>query len=191
MLPYSTNDSCFCLDLYEIGIYQNIANIFCFCQDPQRVWKNIFFTQSDNVLCLLYLTTSHALFDHLQYSIMIKHSCLYIWGIQSISHPLTTNNTPMQVNNIPPTQSAQIALSYCCYQQQPCCILEKSSPTKALTYALFHRTLTVHNAYPTNCSFSLKCNCLVFNRLCGQLCSPEFCKLSNFQFSKFSNLKRV
>ena len=58
-------------------------------------WKNNFFSQSDNVLCLSYLTTSHALFDHLPYLIMIKHSCLYIWGIQSISHPLTTNNTPM------------------------------------------------------------------------------------------------
>ena len=103
MLPYSTNDFCFCLDLNEIGIYQNIANIFCFCQDPQQVWKNIFFTQSDNFLCFLYLTTSHVQFDHLPYLIMIRHSCSYIQGIQSISHNLTTNNTPLQANNIPHT----------------------------------------------------------------------------------------
>ena len=121
MLPYSTNGSCFCLDLNEIGIYQNKAKIFCFCymQDPQRVWKNIFFTQSDNVLCFLYSTTSHVLFDHLPYLVMTRHSCLYIWGIHSISHPFTTNNTPLQGNNIPPIQSTQTDSSYCCYQRQP------------------------------------------------------------------------
>ena len=130
MLPSTTNDS-------------------CSYQDPQGVWKNIFFTQSNNVLCLLYLTTSHALFDHLQILIMIKHSCLYIWGIQSISHPLTTNNTPMQVNNIPPTQSTLDCIVVRLLPTTTLVIIRrKFSPIKAPTFALLHRTLMVRNTYP-------------------------------------------